>query len=125
MNHLDQFANQKFLNLETFRKSGEGMKTPVWFSQDGEVLYIRTIDGSGKVKRVHNNGRVNVAPCKVDGTLLGEWIPGLAWHVKDPTIDRKVARLVSRKYGLMSLILAIRSGLRRNAYAILEIKLDE
>lgn len=28
-----QFANAKYLNLETFRKRGTGVRTPVWFAQ--------------------------------------------------------------------------------------------
>jgi len=28
------FAGHKYLNLETFRKSGDGVKTPVWFAAD-------------------------------------------------------------------------------------------
>jgi uncharacterized protein len=125
MNQLEQFSNQKFLNLETFRKNGEGMKTPVWFTQEGRTLFVRTVDGSGKVKRVHNNGRVNVAPCAVDGKLLGEWVPAQAQHIHDPAVANKVASLITKKYGLMDMILAIRSRFRRNAYAILEIRLIE
>jgi PPOX class probable F420-dependent enzyme len=125
MNKLEQFANQKFLNLETFRKSGESMKTPVWFTQEGETIYIRTVDNSGKVKRIRNNGNVNSAPCAVDGKLLGEWVPAQARQVRDPQIDRNVGRLIGKKYGLMATILALRSSFRRNEYAILEIKLSE
>jgi PPOX class probable F420-dependent enzyme len=125
MNKLEQFANQKFLNLETFRKNGESMKTPVWFTQEGETIYVRTVDGSGKVKRVRNNGNVNIAPCKVDGVLVGEWVPATARQVRDPQIDQKVGRLISKKYGLMATILALRSRFRRNEYAILEIKLNK
>jgi len=121
MSSLDQFAKQQYLNLETFRRSGAGVKTPVWFTQDGETIYIRTMDSSGKVKRVHNSGKVNIAPCAVDGKLLGEWIPAQARHVRDSQIDRKVGRLIRKKYGPIATILALRSKFGRNKYAILEI----
>jgi hypothetical protein len=29
-----QFAGAKYLNLETFRRTGIGVRTPVWFAQD-------------------------------------------------------------------------------------------
>ncbi len=58
------FDHQSYLNLETFRKDGSGVKTPVWFIQDGDTLFVRTIDNSGKVKRVHQNGSVNIAPAR-------------------------------------------------------------
>ena len=78
MKSLDQFQKQKYLNLETFRKNGESMKTPVWFVQDGETIYVQTVANSGKVKRIRNNGRVNIAPCKMDGTPAGTWVPANA-----------------------------------------------
>jgi hypothetical protein len=62
-NPYKPFEKQKYLNIETFRKNGEGVRTPVWFVQDGEVLYARTIANSGKVKRIRNNGQVKIAPC--------------------------------------------------------------
>jgi PPOX class probable F420-dependent enzyme len=63
---LKQFTKQSYLNLETFRKNGEGVRTPVWFWEDGGVLYVRTEDGSGKVKRARRNPQVRVTPCKMD-----------------------------------------------------------
>src|SRR5574340_863432 len=80
------FAGHKYLNLETFRKSGEGVKTPVWFAADPKTdlasdearLYAYTIGNSGKVKRLRNNGRVRIAPCDMRGKLLGEWVDARA-----------------------------------------------
>ena len=122
---LEQFMHKQYLNLETFRKDGESMKTPVWFVQEEERLYVRTVDRSGKVKRIHNNSQINVAVCKVDGTLLGEWVPAQARCVKEPTVDKKVSRLINKKYGLLSIILSINSRLHHTQHAILEIKLSE
>jgi hypothetical protein len=31
---ITQFAGAKYLNLETFRKTGVGVRTSVWFAQD-------------------------------------------------------------------------------------------
>jgi uncharacterized protein len=31
---IGQFAKAKYLNLETFRKTGVGVRTPVWFAQE-------------------------------------------------------------------------------------------
>ena len=125
MDKLEQFKHQQYINLETFRRNGEGMKTPVWFVQDGKTLFVRTVDESGKVKRIRNNGHVNVALCKMDGGLLSEWIPAQARSVADPSVDKKVARLIYKKYSLMGILLSINSRLRHAHYAILEIKLSE
>jgi PPOX class probable F420-dependent enzyme len=80
------FTGQKYLNLETFRKSGQGVKTPVWFAAEPSAkldsneakLYVYTIGASGKVKRIRNNPHVNVAPCDMRGTLKGAWVPARA-----------------------------------------------
>src|SRR4029077_13093457 len=68
----------KYLNIETFRKNGQGVRTPVWFAgepEDGapEKEYVYSTTESGTSKRIRNNGRVRVAPCVVSGKVLGEW----------------------------------------------------
>ena len=80
------FDGQKYLNLETFKKSGDGVKTPVWFAadpasdlaSDAARLYAYTTGNSGKVKRIRNNGRARIAPCDPSGKLLGEWVDARA-----------------------------------------------
>jgi hypothetical protein len=122
MSTLEPFARQQYLNLETFRKNGASMPTPVWFVQDGETLYVRTVANSGKVKRIRNNGQVNIAPCKVDGALLGDWLPATAREVQDEQIDQKVDRLLDKKYGLMKKMFALSAALKGRKYTILEIQ---
>jgi uncharacterized protein len=97
---LHTFEKQAYLNLKTFRKSGAGVPTPVWFAEQDGVLYVRTIDDSGKVKRIRNNGGVQVAPCDARGGLLGEWVEGLAHMVTDPSTIDEVDRLLDKKYGI-------------------------
>jgi PPOX class probable F420-dependent enzyme len=100
MKPLEQFADQPYLNLDTFRHNGEEMKTPVWFVQDGENLYIRTTADSGKVKSIRKYPRVNISPCKVDGELIGGWCTARGYKVRDnPAIQETVDRLLDVKYG--------------------------
>ena len=66
MNSPEQFNKKQYLNLETFRKNGESMKTPVWFVQDGETIYVQTAANSGKVKRIRNNGNFLFVTCPHD-----------------------------------------------------------
>ena len=58
---LAEIGNPTYIVLETFRKSGEGVKTPVWVAAEDGKLYVWTVDNSGKVKRIRNNGRVRLA----------------------------------------------------------------
>lgn len=119
------FEKQKYMNIETFRKSGIGVRTPVWFVQEGDVLYARTIADSGKVKRIRNNGRINIAPCKMDGALLGEWIPAFAQEVSDPEVDLKVDKLLDKKYGLIKKMFSLRGNSSGQKYTIIKMKVSE
>jgi len=122
---LDQFDRKQYLNLETFRKNGDGVKTPVWFVQEGESLFISTVAGSGKVKRIRNNQGVNVVACKMDGKVTSEWAPAQGCEVIDPALIEKVDHLLEKKYGLMYKLSKNRRDKKGGVSAILEIKLIE
>lgn len=102
---LRAFAGHKYLNLETFKKSGEGVKTPVWFAEDRQAsldsnqakLYVYTIGVSGKVKRIRNNPRVRIAPCDARGRVLGEWADARAEIVTGEEA-RHGMELLNKKY---------------------------
>jgi PPOX class probable F420-dependent enzyme len=99
------FAGQKYLNLETFKKNGTGVKTPVWFAADPSAsldssdakLYVYTIGVSGKVKRIRNNPRVKIAPCDMRGRVLGEWVEARAEIVTGEE-DARGTLLLRKKY---------------------------
>lgn len=120
---LQQFQKQAFLNLETFRKDGTGVKTPVWFVQDGDLLYVRTVADSWKVKRVRNNPQVNVAPCKGQGDPVGEWVPAQAQRLTDVAREAEINQLLNKKYGLQKRAFDALGKLRKDQMAVLEIKL--
>lgn len=99
MADLKQFKAQEFLSLETFRKNGIGVKTPIWFAQEGDILYLWTVADSGKIKRIRNNARVNIAPCKRFGEVTGEWAVAQASVDDSATAARHVEFLLRRKLG--------------------------
>lgn len=125
MNTLGQFSKKQYLNLETFRKNSVGVRTPVWFGQEDQTLYVITMAGSGKVKRIRKNGRVNITPCKMDGTPIGAWSPANAREITEPEIAQKVNRLLDKKYGLMKKLFGLGSSRHGRQDIILEIKLIE
>lgn len=110
-NSFQAFATLKYLSLETFRKNGAGVRTPVWFAtaessgpsgrgianQDTAKLYIYTIGISGKVKRIRNNPRVRIAPCDMRGRLRGDWVEARAEILQGEEASRGM-RLLNRKY---------------------------
>jgi uncharacterized protein len=123
MDTLEQFNKQKYLNLETFRRNGESMKTPVWFVQAGETIYVQTVANSGKVKRIRNNENVNVVACKMNGQPVGTWAKARASENKDAEVFRKVDSLLNKKYGLVKKVLSRRAAKEGRQDTILEIKL--
>jgi uncharacterized protein len=100
-----QFDGHKYLNLETYKKSGDGVKTPVWFAADPATnldsddtkLYVYTIGVSGKVKRIRNNPRVKIAPCDMRGRVLGQWAEARAEIVTGGE-DARGTQLLNEKY---------------------------
>jgi len=66
-----ELEGQKYISLTSFRKSGVGVRTPVWFAQANGKLYIFTNPKSGKVKRIRNNPNVKVAASTMRGKITG------------------------------------------------------
>lgn len=117
-----QFERKSFLNLETFKRSGQGVKTPVWFAQDGPTLYVRTGAESGKVKRVRNNGRARVVPSDAQGSPLGEWVDAAARLVEAEEAER-ANQMVTRKYGAMKIGFDLMNRLQGRDWATIRVDL--
>jgi PPOX class probable F420-dependent enzyme len=99
---LTSFDGKKYLNLETYRKNGQGVRTPVWFAAAPEAadvlkLYVYATADSGKAKRLRRTGAVRIAPCDVRGTVTGPWIDARAEIVGEDEFRRGM-RLLNRKY---------------------------
>jgi uncharacterized protein len=120
-NKLAQFAKQQFINVETYRRNGQGVPTPVWFVEDQGTLYVRTGDSSGKVKRIRNNPRVRVTPCDMRGGPLGEWVEGQA-RFADAVETKRVDQLLTRKYGLQKVMFELASKFNRTKWAVIAIR---
>jgi len=98
---IKQFKHQQYINLETFRKNGQGVKTPVWFAVEDNVLYTRTMANSWKVKRLNRDSRIKVVPSNARGEPLGTWVEGQAYEINDPDTAKHVNALLNKKYGLL------------------------
>lgn len=134
-----QFAKAKYLNLETFRKDGTGVRTPVWFAEDpgnsapggGEqnphssktTFYVYTLDGAAKVKRIRNNPKARIAPCTMRGAVTGAWIEA---HARICENDEAAhgQELLRRKYGLLKIIGDFFSRLRGRKQAVIAIEFE-
>lgn len=91
---------QSYIRLTTFRKTGVGVSTPVWFALVGDCLYVLTDPKSGKVKRIRNSGKVQFAPCTFNGKLRGPTLDGVA-RILPGEERQKAIDALNRKYGLL------------------------
>ncbi len=123
------FRDHKYLSLETFKKSGEGVKTPVWFaadprtdlSEEGALLYMYTIGNTGKVKRIRNNGHVKIAPCTMKGVPLGEFVDAKAEIVTGEVASQGL-KLLNKKYFPLKQILGFFALFSRRERIVMSIR---
>lgn len=95
--------NAKYVNLETFRKDGSGVKTPMWAAGHDGKLVMGTGDGSHKVKRLRNNGKVRVAACNSNGQeIFGAWYEGQARVIDAAAAEARGGdAALNAKYGIL------------------------
>ncbi len=121
---LKQFEKQQFLNIETFRKNGEGVKTPVWFARDGETLHIWTGAGSGKTKRILRDGKVRIVPSTASGDPVGEWTHANAIVENSAENVQFTEQLFKNKYGLTFIFLRWLNKSRGNKYVAIKVNVN-
>ena len=90
-------GDARFVSLTTFRRTGEPVATPVWVARDGEELLVLTPRGSGKVRRLRADPRVELRRCGRFGAVVAgaPTVRGAAQVVDDPGPAR---RAVAAKY---------------------------
>ena len=75
---------ERYVSLATYRKSGAEVRTPVWFAEVDDKLYVFTAGDSGKVKRLRNSSRARVASSDARGSTKGAWRNASAQIITDP-----------------------------------------
>ncbi|HEV8404625.1 MAG TPA: PPOX class F420-dependent oxidoreductase [Nitrososphaera sp.] len=98
---LEELAKQKYISLETYKKNGQPVSTPVWFMIDNGLVYVVTRLTTGKVKRLRNNPVVRIAPSGYNGEPKGEWIDGKARFVEGAEAGHAI-QMRKKKYGLQA-----------------------
>ncbi len=129
---IAQFVNAKYFNLESFRKSGVGVRTPVWFAQapaestgvwGGVVFYVYSEADAGKIKRIRNNPKVRLAPCTLRGDLRGDWVDARA-RICAGEEAAYGQQLLRRKYGWQKIAGDFFSWLMGHRQAVIAIELS-
>ena len=121
-NHISQFLDEKYINIETYRKNGQAVQTPVWFVVDGRTIYVRTDMNSGKIKRTRNNPHVRITPCNARGQPKGKWIDG-KMRVASTSEAKQANQYLKQKYGLQGNLIRIFNRLRNNKPIVVSIRI--
>ena len=116
---LAQFTGKKYLNLESYRKTGAAVRTPLWFAEEQGVLYVYSEAESGKVKRIRNDPRVRVVPSDMRGNPQGEWVEARA-ELLDAAGAARGHQLLRRKY-LLKRLGDFFGRLRQRQHAVMAI----
>ena len=127
MSAFESLADAQYVNLETFRKNGTGVQTPVWAAPNGDELVIFTNRNSYKVKRLRRNPSIRIAKCGVRGALKGPWHDGTARLVEDPAEQKAIIGALKKKYG-WQMMLAVWGGAIRGSkknWAYIAVRLAE
>ncbi len=110
MTSLLPLADSRFVSLTTFRRSGAAVSTPVWVGRDGGSLVVLTPVGSGKVKRLRHDPRVELRPCGRFGRVADgvEPVAGQAELRQAPADVDRARATIRRTYPIESrLVLGI------------------
>lgn len=128
---LQSLESERYISLETFRKNGTGVRTPVWFARmqrDGkDTLVVMTNGTSYKVKRLRRNPAVKVAACNMSGKqILGPFHDGQGEVLEDPGSVREAARLLRKKYSWQWRIMEVGAwfGRRQRQWVYLSLDLS-
>jgi len=120
MNTFDALRSYQYINLITYRRSGETVATPVWFAYEHDRLYVGTGRNAGKIKRIRNNPQVLIEPCDARGTPLGECMTAHA-RVLDVVEHAHINRLLTQKYGLMKRMIDLTALITKTSRDVVEI----
>lgn len=109
-----------YMNVTTYRKNGEPVTTPVWFSLACGVVRFATAEGTGKFARILNNPHVLIGPASSNGNPKGEPVPGIA-RVLSSSESEGVERILKEKYGWQWNTLHFLSKVASRDYQFIEV----
>jgi PPOX class probable F420-dependent enzyme len=93
------FADARYVSLETFKKDGGGVKTPVWAAPLDGKLVVFSAGDAFKVKRLRRDPHARVAACDVRGNVRGEWREARGRILEDAADIERAHAALRRKYG--------------------------
>ncbi|HSG89779.1 MAG TPA: PPOX class F420-dependent oxidoreductase [Pseudomonadales bacterium] len=95
----DALQAARYISLETFRRDGRGVATPVWCAWHAGEIWVFTAADAGKAKRVRGRARSTVARCDVRGGDVGPRVETQARIVTDAHEERAAYAALRARYG--------------------------
>jgi uncharacterized protein len=97
---LQPFVRQRTILLQTRKRDGSWVPTPVNIAVGGDRAYIRTYAKAGKSKRLRNFPEVRFSPSTIRGRPTGAMVHARARLLAGDEA-RTAARTLSRKYRVL------------------------
>ena len=104
---FDQFIDQKYLSLETYKRDSTPIQTPVWFVTENDQIYITTKETTGKVKRLRNNQNARIAVCSMKGDIKSDWVDVGLENIPEESDVEKIVKLRKKKYGCSARLISM------------------
>jgi len=111
--YIYKISNNKYINIESYKKDGSYVRTPVLFVIKDNKIYFRSSVKSGKIKRIKNNSSVRLIPCGINGRVKdNKWSSGHATLANTSEINI-TDRLFTKKYGIVNMLLKLLYKIRK------------
>lgn len=123
MDVASQLQSKRYISVETYRRDGRAVQTPVWFYVDEGAIYVVTRSKTGKAKRLRNNPKVRIAECTMGGKVTGPWISGTA-TILDRERTAVAVKMRDKKYGMRARLAKFLTGGKGEFFALV-ITLDQ
>jgi uncharacterized protein len=107
-------TDETYVSLTTFRKSGEGVSSPVWIVAlpDGRAGFTTELT-SGKVKRIRNNPAVTLQACDMRGKVReGAQVVHATAEVVVGDAAHAVHEAIRAKHSVMTKLMAVGNWFR-------------
>lgn len=122
-NYIVKISNNKYINIESYKKNGSYVRTPVLFVNKDDKIYFRTNKKSGKIKRIKNNSSIKFTPCNINGKVKDmQWKEGYA-KIANTDVMVTIDRLFGQKYGIINKFLKLLYKIRKLDLVLVEVKL--
>ncbi len=113
---LADLAQEEFVSLTTYRRSGVAVSVAVWIAPATDAsgaLLVTTTARSGKVKRLRHDRRVQLRPCDRRGVVAADApvVSAEADIVDEASEVRRLREAIRAKYGERMKVTAADQGI--------------